>query len=72
MSTVLVSRTGLDGFHAAFAVIGIIAVLGAFTAAIGFPRSAVPEGQPAFEIQPPVATQPPRPIPVPADQHCER
>jgi EmrB/QacA subfamily drug resistance transporter len=38
VSTVLVSRTGLDGFHAAFAVISIVAALGASTAAIGFKR----------------------------------
>jgi sugar phosphate permease len=38
VSTVLVTGAGLDGFHAAFAVIGILAALGALTAASGFRR----------------------------------
>jgi predicted dithiol-disulfide oxidoreductase (DUF899 family) len=38
MSTVLVSRTGLDGFRAAFVVICIAAALGALTAAIALQR----------------------------------
>jgi hypothetical protein len=36
VSTVLVSRTGLDGFHAAFLVISIVAAIGALAAAAGF------------------------------------
>ena len=40
VSTVLVAGTGLDGFHTAFAAIGVLAVLGAFTAAAGFRRHA--------------------------------
>ena len=40
VSTVLVSRAGLDGFRAAFVVISIAAAVGAITAGIGFPRSA--------------------------------
>jgi EmrB/QacA subfamily drug resistance transporter len=40
VSTVLVAGTGLDGFHTAFAAIGILAVLGFFTAATGFRRHA--------------------------------
>ena len=36
VSTVLVSRAGLDGFRAAFVVISIAAALGALTAGIGF------------------------------------
>jgi EmrB/QacA subfamily drug resistance transporter len=40
VSTVLVTGTGLDGFHAAFAVIGILAVLAVVTAAAGFRRGA--------------------------------
>jgi EmrB/QacA subfamily drug resistance transporter len=46
VSTVLVSRTGLDGFHAAFAAISITAILGALTAATGFPRRAHPAEHP--------------------------
>jgi predicted MFS family arabinose efflux permease len=42
VSTVLVVGTGLDGFHKAFAAIGILAGLGAVTAAIGFRRDAYP------------------------------
>jgi EmrB/QacA subfamily drug resistance transporter len=40
VSTVLVSRTGLSGFHVAFVVISITAALGAVAAATGFPRHA--------------------------------
>ncbi len=36
VSTVLVAGAGLDGFHAAFVAIGVLAVLGAVTAAVGF------------------------------------
>ncbi|MGH2474234.1 MAG: MFS transporter, partial [Candidatus Limnocylindrales bacterium] len=38
VSTVLVSRAGLDGFRAAFVVICIAAALGAVTAGVAFPR----------------------------------
>ncbi|MEV0087328.1 MFS transporter [Saccharopolyspora sp. NPDC050642] len=38
VSTVLVAGTGLDGFHTAFAAIGILAGLGAIVAATGFRR----------------------------------
>jgi len=38
VSTMLVSRTGLAGFHAGFAVIGVLALLGAVTAAVAFER----------------------------------
>ena len=38
VSTVLVSRAGVNAFHAAFWVIFAVAALGALTAAIGFPR----------------------------------
>ena len=38
VSTVLVSRAGVNAFHAAFWVIFVVAALGALTAAIGFPR----------------------------------
>ena len=45
VSTVLVSRAGVDGFRAAFAAICIVAALGALTAGTAFPRRArsVPE-----------------------------
>ncbi len=42
VSTVLVSRSGVDGFRVAFVVLVIIAALGALTAAIAFPRRARP------------------------------
>jgi EmrB/QacA subfamily drug resistance transporter len=38
VSTVLVSRAGVNAFHAAFWVIFAVAVLGTLTAAVGFPR----------------------------------
>jgi EmrB/QacA subfamily drug resistance transporter len=38
VSTVLVSRAGVNAFHAAFWVIFAVAALGALAAAIGFPR----------------------------------
>ena len=38
VSTALVSRAGLDGFHAAFVVICAAAALGAVTAGVVFPR----------------------------------
>jgi EmrB/QacA subfamily drug resistance transporter len=69
VSTVLVSRAGLDGFHAAFVVIAIAAALGALTAATAFqrrPRTVEVDG---------LARQPvgPQPITVPAlDQANER
>jgi EmrB/QacA subfamily drug resistance transporter len=72
VSTVLVSRTGLSGFHAAFAVISITAALGALTAATGFQHAARPAEQPALDTQPRAADEPLLPIPVPADQHYER
>jgi EmrB/QacA subfamily drug resistance transporter len=49
VSTVLVSRTGLNGFHAAFVVLAVVAALGAVVAATGFPRAARPVPQPAFD-----------------------
>jgi EmrB/QacA subfamily drug resistance transporter len=68
VSTVLVSRTGLDGFHAAFIVISAAAVLGALTAAIGFQRGTRPAEQPAADTLPQPGDEPLVPIPVPADQ----
>jgi sugar phosphate permease len=43
VATVLVSRTGLEGFHAAFLVISIVAALGALAAAVGFRRRPAAE-----------------------------
>ena len=40
VSTVLVSRAGVDGFRAGFVAISVAAILGALTAGIGFPRRA--------------------------------
>jgi EmrB/QacA subfamily drug resistance transporter len=48
VSTVLVSRAGVDAFHAAFWVLFVVAALGALTAAIGFPRRATQE----IELEP--------------------
>jgi len=42
VSTALVSRAGLDGFHAAFVVIFVAAAVGAVTAAVVFPRRTGP------------------------------
>jgi sugar phosphate permease len=39
VSTMLVSRTGLAGFHSGFGVIGALAILGAVTAAAAFERT---------------------------------
>jgi hypothetical protein len=39
VATVLVGGSGLDGFHTAFAFIGVLAALGVITAAAGFARS---------------------------------
>lgn len=36
VSTVLVTGSGLDGFHAAFGFIGVLAILGVVAAAVGF------------------------------------
>jgi hypothetical protein len=38
VSTVLVSRAGVNAFHAAFWVLFVVAALGALTAAVCFPR----------------------------------
>jgi sugar phosphate permease len=45
VSTMLVSRAGLDGFRAAFVVISIAAAIGAVTASVAFPRRAQPVEQ---------------------------
>ena len=46
VSTVLVSRAGVNAFHAAFWVIFVVAALGALTAAIGFPPRTTQEIKP--------------------------
>jgi hypothetical protein len=46
VSTVLVSRAGVNAFHAAFWVIFAVAALGALTAAIAFPRRTAHETGP--------------------------
>jgi EmrB/QacA subfamily drug resistance transporter len=46
VSTVLVSRAGVNAFHAAFWVLFAVAALGALTAAIGFPRRTTQEIEP--------------------------
>jgi hypothetical protein len=43
VSTVLISRAGVNAFHAAFWVLFVVAALGALTAAIGFPRRPTQE-----------------------------
>jgi hypothetical protein len=46
VSTILVSRAGVNALHAAFWVIFAVAALGALTAAIGFPRRTTQEVEP--------------------------
>ena len=69
VSTVLVSRAGLDGFQAAFVAIAIAAALGAVTAGIGFRRAVRPAEQPAFDTPLHAGNESLVPIPVPADRH---
>jgi EmrB/QacA subfamily drug resistance transporter len=57
VSTVLVSRAGVDGFRAAFAAICLVAALGALTAGTAFPRRARSEPEDALP-----------PVPVPAGE----
>jgi EmrB/QacA subfamily drug resistance transporter len=45
VSTALVSRTGLAGFHAAFVLIAIVSGLGAVTAALAFQRRTAAAGE---------------------------
>jgi len=46
VSTVLVSRAGVNAFHAAFWVIFAVAALGALTATIAFPRRTTRQTEP--------------------------
>jgi EmrB/QacA subfamily drug resistance transporter len=69
VSTALVSRAGLNGFHAAFTAISIAAALGALTAATGFRRVDRPAEQPAPDAHPEPGDEPLVPVPVPADPH---
>jgi MFS family permease len=80
VSTMLVSRGGIDGFHAGFAVISVVAALGALAAATGFQRNARPADQPALDTpdtEPRAADEPPLPAPMPmpvtspAGQPCD-
>jgi EmrB/QacA subfamily drug resistance transporter len=83
VSTMLVSRSGIDGFHAGFAVISVVAALGALAAATGFQRNARPAEQPALDTPDTPNTEPraadelplpipaPMPVPSPAGQPCD-
>jgi EmrB/QacA subfamily drug resistance transporter len=68
VSTALVSRAGLDGFRAAFAVICVAAAVGAVIAAIAFPRGVRPAAQPTLETQRQAENEL-VPIPVSAERH---
>ena len=46
VSTVLISRAGVNAFHAAFWVIFTVAALGALTAAVGFPQRTTHQTEP--------------------------
>jgi EmrB/QacA subfamily drug resistance transporter len=65
VSTTLVSRAGLDGFHAAFAVICVTATLGAVTAALAFPRRTRPVDAQAPLAEAHAAHAGPAPVTVP-------
>ena len=64
VSTVLVSQTGLSGFHAAFVVICIAAALGAITATAAFERRARAADEPAIRPGPPPGDGTLIPVPV--------
>ena len=59
VSTVLISRAGVNAFHAAFWVIFAVAALGALTAAIAFPRRTTRQIEP--EPAPPNVSMVPEP-----------
>lgn len=59
VSTVPISRAGVNAFHAAFWVIFGVAALGALTAAIGFPRRTTQQTEP--EPAPPNVSIAPEP-----------
>jgi sugar phosphate permease len=67
VSTVLVSRAGLDGFRAAFVVICIAAALGAVTAGVAFPRRTrtAEEDRPMLETAGDTALMP---VPIAIDE----
>lgn len=52
VSAVLVSQAGIDGFHAAFWVIFVVAALGALTAAFAFPRPRARAAEPVLSQMP--------------------
>ena len=67
VSTVLVSQSGLTGFHAAFVVICIAAALGAIVATVAFERQARSMGEPAIEPDVHHGDGGLVPVPVPVD-----
>jgi EmrB/QacA subfamily drug resistance transporter len=71
VSTVLVSRSGLSGFRAAFVVISVAAAVGAVVAAAGFQRHPRPAEHAALESQPGTGEEALVPIPVPAEQRYQ-
>jgi hypothetical protein len=50
VSTVLVSRVGIDGFRGGFLVIAIAAALGSLTAGFAFARRASSSAEPALDV----------------------
>jgi MFS family permease len=50
VSTVLVSRAGVNAFHAAFWVIFVVAAMGALAAAVGFPQRRTPDDGPSVPV----------------------
>jgi EmrB/QacA subfamily drug resistance transporter len=72
VSTVLVSRAGLSGFHAAFVVICIAGALGALTAAAAFERRARSAEQPAVEADARAGDEALVPVPIPVEEPVTR
>jgi EmrB/QacA subfamily drug resistance transporter len=68
VSTVLVSQTGLSGFHAAFVVTCIAGALGALTASVAFERRTRSAKQPAFEADARADHGALVPVPVPVEE----
>jgi len=68
VSTVLVSRTGLEGFRAAFVVISIAAALGALTAGTAFQRRVRPAEEEAPVAGAPAGEGALVPVPVPVEE----
>jgi EmrB/QacA subfamily drug resistance transporter len=68
VSTVLVSRAGVDGFRAAFVVISIAAALGALTAGTAFQRRAPAVAEEAPMPEGPAGEGALAPVPVPVGE----